>query len=205
MMKLLKNKNGFTLFEVVAMMIFFSLFALVAPFPVDKKGTTVTQRHQTESTKQNEFYIKDNANLLSGYASDRISEKSKQLDLSSKAQIVIETLPSTNGQDIEGYSSKRFKELELNKKFNNGVLIVIALKEKVACVEVGYGLNEILSNDELDRIVREKGLTRFEAQDFEKGITDTYFAIVEKISKEYKPSTRKGYSEYRTGITVKWK
>ena len=160
---------------------------------------------QNTNSKESLFYVIDNAGLLSTYSANRISEKSKQLDLSSKAQIVVETLTSINGQNIEEYSSSRFRELGLgDKKLNNGVLIVVAPLEKVARVEVGYGLEGAIPDGELGRIIREKGLKRFEEQNFEKGITDTYFTIADEVSKEYKPSARKG-SEGGAGVTVKWK
>ena len=160
---------------------------------------------QNTKSKESLFYVIDNAGLLSVYSANRISEKSKQLDLSSKAQIVVETLTSMNGKNIEEYSSSRFRELGLgDKELNNGVLIVVVPLEKVARVEVGYGLEGAIPDGELGRIIREKGLKRFEEQNFEKGITDTYFAIVDEVSKEYKPSARKG-SEGGAGVTVKWK
>jgi len=157
------------------------------------------------SSKESSFYVIDNAGLLSTYSANRISERSKQLDLNSKAQIVVETLESMNGKSIEEYSSSRFRELGLgDKELNNGVLIVVVPIEKVARIEIGYGLEGAIPDGKAGNIVREKGLKRFEEQNFEKGITDTYFAIAEEVSKEYKPSARKG-TEGGAGVTVKWK
>ena len=157
------------------------------------------------NSKQSSFYVIDNAGLLSTYSANRISERSKQLDLNSKAQIVVETLESMNGKSIEEYSSSRFRELGLgDKELNNGILIVVVPIEKVVRIEIGYGLEGAISDGKVGNIVREKGLKRFEEQNFEKGITDTYFTIAEEVSREYKTSAHKG-TEGGAGVTVKWK
>lgn len=217
--KHLKNKKGgFLAFDFMILTLFLMVLTIgVMPIFVSHLNKSLVEASENvETEKQNDnssqpikndstnFYILDKAGLLSVYSANRMSEKSKQLDLSSKAQIVVETLTSINGQNIEEYSSSRFRELGLgDKKLNNGVLIVVAPLEKVARVEVGYGLEGAISDGELGRIVREKGLKRFEEQNFEKGIIDTYFAIADEVEKEYKPSGRKG-SEGGAGVTVKW-
>lgn len=191
-------------------MVFFIIFLLgFLPVAFQKTKAGEANIHNTEQesrmSREELFYVRDNANLLSGYTAKRITEKSKQLDLNSKAQIVVETLETMNGQDIEKYSSKRFRELGLgDKELNNGILLVVVPIEKVARVEVGYGLEGAIPDGELGRIVREKGLKRFEEQNFEKGISDVYFSIAHEVEKEYTPSARKG-SEGGAGVTVKWK
>lgn len=211
MLKKTKNKKGFMMIELLVLMTIITLMFLMAFNPnsgmpleaKEHKNTTKTEIIN-DSWSTSDFYILDNAGLLSAYSAKRIAERSKQLDINSKAQIVVETLTSMGGKNIEEYSSSRFRELGLgDKELNNGVLIVVAPLEKVARVEVGYGLEGAIPDGELGRIIREKGLKRFEEQNFEKGITDTYFAIADKVSKEYKPSARKG-TEGGAGVTVKW-
>lgn len=211
MLKKTKNKKGFMMIELVIVMTIITIMFLMAlnpnsGMPLEAKEHKNTTKTETinDSWSTSDFYILDNAGLLSAYSSKRIAERSKQLDINSKAQIVVETLTSMGGKNIEEYSSSRFRELGLgDKELNNGVLIVVAPLEKVARVEVGYGLEGAIPDGELGRIIREKGLKRFEEQNFEKGITDTYFAIADKVSKEYKPSARKG-TEGGAGVTVKW-
>ena len=222
MFKILKNKKGqMVLLEVMMLFVITSLFIVISignlkiklVDDLDKEQGQVQAEENmqkdkpfaTVSTKKEYFYVLDEAGLLSNYTAKRISEKSKQLDLNSKAQIVVETLETMNGQNIESYSSKRFRELGLgDEKLNNGVLLVVVPMEKIARVEVGYGLEGAITDVDLGRIVREQGLKRFEEQNFEKGISDVYFAIAEEVSKEYTPSARKG-SEGGAGVTVKWK
>lgn len=223
MFKTLKNKKAFMVIEVMIFFIIISLLMIVFLVDVKIKLADELDKKQeqeqiqveeifkkdkpssTTSTKKEFLYVLDEAGLLSNYTAKRISEKSKQLDLNSKAQIVVETLETMNGQDIESYSSKRFRELGLgDEKLNNGVLLVVVPIEKTARVEVGYGLEGAIPDGELGKIIREQGLKRFEEQNFEKGISDTYFAIADEVSKEYKSSARKG-SEGGAGVTVKWK
>ena len=222
MFKMLKNKKGqMVLLEVMMLFVITSLFMVISignlktkladELDIEQGQVQAEEDMQkdkpfaTDSTKKESFYVLDEAGLLSNYTAKRISEKSKQLDLNSKAQIVVETLETMNGQDIESYSSKRFRELGLgDEKLNNGVLLGVVPMEKIARVEVGYGLEGAITDGELGRIVREQGLKRFEEQNFEKGISDVYFAIAEEVSKEYTPSARKG-SEGGAGVTVKWK
>ena len=212
MLKKTKNKKGVMMIELVVVITIITIMLVMTldsnsgiPLEAKEHKNTTKLEEINDSWSTSDFYILDNAGLLSAYSAKRIAERSKQLDINSKAQIVVETLTSMGGKNIEEYSSSRFRELGLgDKELNNGVLIVVAPLEKVARVEVGYGLEGAIPDGKLGNIIREQGLKKFEEQNFEKGITDIYFSIAKEVEKEYYPSARKG-TEGGAGVTVKWK
>jgi len=87
--------------------------------------------------------VNDYAKILTQSQIAEINTKLQQLEAKGdkQPQIVILTTPDLNGQAIEQYSIEVAKEWKIgHKEKNNGILIVIAPKERRARIEVGYGL-----------------------------------------------------------------
>ena len=148
-------------------------------------------------------YIYDNAGLLSKFTKQQIIEVSQQLDSDQKAQIIIETIKSLEGQKIEDYSSKRFTKLNLEKNnYNNGILILVAPTERKIRVEVGSGLSDIFSEKEIKDIIKISGVKKCQEQNFDKAISDMFYDIKKKLTKDYSPKKTTSSDFY--GVTINW-
>lgn len=148
-------------------------------------------------------YIYDKAELLSNFSKQQIIEATRQLDSEQKAQIIIETIKSLEGQKIENYSSKRFTELNLEKNnYNNGILILVAPTERVIRVEVGSGLKDIFSEEEIKDIIKINGVKKCQEQNFDKAISDMFYNIKKKLTKDYSPKKTTSSDFY--GVTINW-
>ena len=62
------------------------------------------------------FYINDYANILSSETEDYIFEHSRNLDSKTKAQIVIVTIESLEGDSLEEYATTLFREFGIGDK-----------------------------------------------------------------------------------------
>ncbi|MBR4927231.1 MAG: TPM domain-containing protein [Alphaproteobacteria bacterium] len=70
-------------------------------------------------------------------------------------QVALVTLSSLRGYDLESYVNELFNHWGLgDKEKNNGVLIAIAPNERQARIEVGYGLEHILTDAKASKIMR---------------------------------------------------
>jgi len=141
-------------------------------------------------------HVVDQANLLSPQVRQSLEKKLADLEEKSGIQFVVATIASLQGQEIEPYANDLFRHWGLGEKTkNNGVLMVVAPKEKKIRIEVGYGLEGTLT-DALSKIVIVNAIApRFKAGDFAGGVTrgvDDVITILTTDSSEWtkKPQVR---------------
>jgi uncharacterized protein len=116
--------------------------------------------------------VVDEANILSPEARAAIAEKTKALEDKSGIQLVVATVPSLQGLEIEPYANQLFRAWKLGEtKKNNGVLFLIAPKERRVRIEVGYGLEGTLTDATSKIIIANAVAPRFKAGDFSGGVT----------------------------------
>jgi|ERR1051325_1829848 uncharacterized protein len=116
--------------------------------------------------------IVDQANIISADARRTIEPKLVDLEAKSGIQLVVATVNSLEGQEIEPYANALFRNWKLGEKTkNNGVLLLVAPKEHRVRIEVGYGLEGTLT-DALSKVIITNAITpRFKAGDFSDGIS----------------------------------
>jgi uncharacterized protein len=116
--------------------------------------------------------VVDQANVLPADARQAIDAKLVDLENKSSIQFVVATVESLQDRDIETYANLLFRKWALGeKKRNNGVLLLVAPKQKKVRIEVGYGLEGVLT-DALSKLVIVNGMApRFKAGDFAGGVT----------------------------------
>ncbi|MGH6834196.1 MAG: TPM domain-containing protein [Methylocella sp.] len=115
--------------------------------------------------------VVDAANIIPPAVSGRITPKLASLEAKSGIQLVVATVKSLEGDDIEPYANALFRAWKLGEKQNNnGVLLLVAPNEHKARIEVGYGLEGTLT-DALSKIIITNAMVpRFKAGDFGGGI-----------------------------------
>jgi uncharacterized protein len=116
--------------------------------------------------------IVDQANVISTAARQTIEPKLADLETKSGIQLVVATVNSLEGQEIEPYANALFRNWKLGEKAkNNGVLLLVAPKERRVRIEVGYGLEGPLT-DALGKVIITNAITpRLKAGDFSDGIS----------------------------------
>jgi uncharacterized protein len=115
--------------------------------------------------------VVDDANLLGPGDEAALTTELKALEDKSSDQVVVVTLPSLQGYTIEDFGYQLGRHWGIGTaKLNNGVLLIVAPNEHKVRIEVGYGLEPILT-DALSKIIIENAiLPRFRAGDFAGGI-----------------------------------
>ncbi|MET3589951.1 uncharacterized protein ABID23_001042 [Bartonella silvatica] len=128
-------------------------------------------------------YVNDVACLLDNETKQNLTEKLAKLEEKAGDQIVIVTLPTLSGNDIETYSNSLFRRWRLGQKqINNGVLFIIAPNERETRIEVGYGLEGVLTDALSAVIVNTFALPNFHEGNYQKGIVETVHAIIKIIT-----------------------
>jgi uncharacterized protein len=115
--------------------------------------------------------VVDQANIIPQAVSGGITPKLATLEAKSGIQLVVATVKSLEGDEIEPYANALFRTWGLGEKQkNNGVLLLVAPNEHKVRIEVGYGLEGTLT-DALSKIIITNAMApRFKTGDFGGGI-----------------------------------
>src|SRR3954451_11768028 len=85
--------------------------------------------------------VVDQANVISADTRSSIETKLADLETRSGIQLVVATVNSLEGQEIEPYANALFRQWKLGEKAkNNGVLLLVAPKERRGCIQGRYRL-----------------------------------------------------------------
>lgn len=140
--------------------------------------------------------VVDEARILPASAVADLESKLADLESRSGIQLVVATVSSLDGQEIEPYANALFRTWKLGDKTkNNGVLLLVAPNQKRVRIEVGYGLEGTLT-DALSKVIIANAIApRFKTGDFAGGITrgvDDIIIVLTTDSSEWqqRPSLR---------------
>lgn len=102
-------------------------------------------------------------------------------------QLAVLTLPSLEGEPLESFSHRVATTWKLGQKgTDNGVLLLIALRERKVRIEVGYGLEGTLTDLRSAHIIRQEIVPRLRSGDLPGGIAAGVQAILNTIEGTYK-------------------
>lgn len=109
-----------------------------------------------------------------------------ELEQKTTAQMVVLTVSDLEGEDIFGASLRiAHDKWKLGQKGkDNGVLLMISLKDKKYWTQVGYGLEGVLPDSLTGSIGREYLVPNFKKGDYSTGITATAIAMINVIATE---------------------
>jgi len=129
--------------------------------------------------------VVDNAHILTPATTAALNDKLAALEQGTSRQLVVVTLPSLQGYDISDYGYQLGRAWGIGQaKLNNGVLFIIAPTEHKTRIEVGYGLEPILTDALSEIILQNAVLPRFRAGDFNGGVTAGVDALIQQLSLE---------------------
>ncbi|MFH1905450.1 MAG: TPM domain-containing protein [bacterium] len=131
-------------------------------------------------------YVNDFARVLNSSEKGIITNLITELEKKTSAEIAIVTVPNIEGSEINIYKNELFEKWKIGKKGkDNGVLIVLAMKERKVGIEVGYGLEGVLPDGLCGEIIRKQMSPNFKVGQFGKGLVSAVATISNLVAKEY--------------------
>lgn len=126
--------------------------------------------------------VVDDAKVLTPEATAQITRLSEQVEQASGRQLVVATVPDLQGYPIEeyGYQLGRFWKIG-QEGANNGIVLLVAPTDRKVRIEVGYGLEPIMTDALSAQIISEQVLPRFKAGDLPGGVLAGAQAIAEQL------------------------
>jgi len=126
--------------------------------------------------------VVDQADLLSPDQEAELTQRLEALEQASTRQLVVATVPDLQGYEIEEYGYRLGRHWGIGQsEANNGVILLVALTERKVRIEVGYGLEGIVTDALSNRIIQSDIVPRFRESDYPGGIMAGANAIIEQL------------------------
>ena len=136
--------------------------------------------------------VVDTANLLSGSMKQKLTQQLQAYEDKTTNQVVVVTLNSLQGYDIADYGYQLGRHWGIGQAgHNNGVLLIVAPKERKVRIEVGYGLEGTLTDALSRQIIDYEIIPRFKQNDYSGGIEAGTAAILGVLGGSYDASSIK--------------
>ncbi|HWY64699.1 MAG TPA: TPM domain-containing protein, partial [Rhizomicrobium sp.] len=127
--------------------------------------------------------VVDDANILSSQTKADLTGKLTALEQKTSRQLVVVTIPSLQGYDISDYGYQLGRAWGIGQKgLNNGILFIVAPTEHKTRIEVGYGLEPIITDAFSSVVNQTQVLPKFRAGDFNGGVEAGVDALIQQLS-----------------------
>lgn len=147
---------------------------------------TVTFSHAISIPEKPDNYVVDLAGIIDNNTETKLNRYLGELEDKTTAQLAVLTIKSLEGESIEDFSiTVAHDKWKLGQKEkDNGVLLLISVKDRKYRIEVGYGLEGVLPDSLVGSIGRDYLVPFFKKGDYAKGIYAATLAIVNEIASE---------------------
>lgn len=130
--------------------------------------------------------VHDEAHVLNQKTIDKLENELKAFEDSTSNQIGILIIQSLNGEVLEAYSLRAAEKWKLGTKAkDNGVLFLVAVDDHKMRIEVGQGLQGVLTDALCNRIIRNEVAPAFRRNKYDEGVITAIGAITKSIKGEY--------------------
>jgi uncharacterized protein len=130
--------------------------------------------------------VHDEAHALKQSTVDQLEKNLKRYEDSTSNQIAILILPSLDGDVLEQYSLRVAEKWKLGQQEkDNGALLLIVVDDHKMRIEVGQGLEGVLTDALSNRIIRNEIAPAFRRGDFDAGVTAGILGMQKAIGGEY--------------------
>lgn len=133
--------------------------------------------------------VMDHADVLAPNTEQALAWTLAAHEDSTSNQVVVLTIPSLEGESVEGYATLVFNTWGLGRaETDNGVLVLIARDEREMRIEVGYGLEGSLTDSRAGRIIRSEFTPAFRDGNYDAGTLAGVSAIIGTVEGTYEPA-----------------
>ena len=147
---------------------------------------------------QYQGYVTDLAGMISPGERQRLEQMLLAFEQSDSTQIAVLTIPSLEGEALEDFGIRTVETWKIGQKGkDNGVLLLVSKGDRKVRIEVGRGLEGVLTDLLAGRIVDQIITPRFKAGQLDEGFDAGISAIISGARGEFKGtgSSRQGASK----------
>ncbi len=135
--------------------------------------------------------VVDLARVLPSAVLEQLSADLQAHEAKTSNQVAVLIVPSLEGEPLFDLSHRVATTWKLGRKgTDNGALLLVAIKDRKIRLEVGYGLEGVLTDARSAQIIRNEIVPRFRAGDVPAGIAAGVQAILKTIEGTYSAPAR---------------
>jgi uncharacterized protein len=159
----------------------------VSPLILPSLANAIPIEQIPNLNQQAGLWVSDRANLLSPQGIKQISDDIAKLEAETSAEIAVVTVPDTVPYPTpKAYTTKLFNRWKIGKKDrDNGVLVLVSLKDRRVEIETGYGVQGFLSNAQVKDIIHTYMIPSFKTGNYEEGIRAGTTVIIGSLRGAY--------------------
>ena len=158
------------------------IFTAVAAIILCLSLLTITVAAAVIPKPKDNFFVNDFADVISAADEQKMQAQGEALYKKCGAQVVVATVKTLDGSDIESYSLEMARSWKIGSDENDdGILLLLAVEERKVRIEVGYGLEGALPDSKTGRILDTYGVEHFKKDDFSTGLTAVYNSLVNEV------------------------
>lgn len=152
------------------------LFALAAPLFALSVPPAPTQ------------WLTDRGGVVDAAQAQALNDKLASFEQRSGAQFIIYVFPTLEGEVLEDFTIRCAEQWKVgNKKYDNGLILFVFVKERKLRVEVGYGLEPTMTDSFSSDVIRNYIAPHFSTGDYAGGLNAAADAIIARIEKTAAP------------------
>lgn len=142
--------------------------------------------------------VNDYAAVIQQSQVQSLESQLAQLERDTGHQVAVLTVLTLDGEDIEGFSIRVAENWKIGKKgFDNGAILVVAIKDRRLRLEVGYGLEGLVPDAIAKRVTADYIVPHFRQQDYAGGIVAGIAAVDKIIRQEPLPEAARKKTQGR--------
>ena len=127
--------------------------------------------------------VVDGAKVIPAEEAARLDQKLAALEQQTNRQLVVATVASLEGYDVSDYANRLFRTWQLgDKERNDGVLLLVAPTDRKVRIEVGYGMEGIITDGLSSIIIQQEVLPQFKAGNLPGGIEAGTDALIKQLT-----------------------
>jgi len=136
--------------------------------------------------------VVDTAGLLSTSTREVLISELAAHERATSNQVVVVTLTSLQGYSIDDFGNQLGRHWGIGQEErDNGVLLIVAPNERKVRIEVGYGLEGVLTDALSHNIIQTVILPQFKKGDMPQGIINGTRAIMQALDGTFEPLPEK--------------
>ncbi len=127
--------------------------------------------------------VNDYAGLLKADERARLEGMLAQRERATGAQMAIALFPSLEGEDLTDVANRLFQKWKLGQKgLDNGLLLVVFVRDRKVRIEVGYGLEPVVTDAIASQVIRQTIAPRFRERQYAEGLAMAVDALYARIA-----------------------
>ena len=140
--------------------------------------------------------VTDITGTLSTSEQQSLTQQLQDITQKTRAQVAVLIVPSTGDDSIEQYATRVFDNWRLgDAKRNDGILIIVAWSDRTVRIQVGYGLEEKVTDALAGDIIRSNMIPAFKQQKLAKGLELAIIALNNQLTSQHQYSSNPSESE----------